>query len=44
MLLMVESVTVGAAPAAVANADVSAVRDLGTALGAVAFKERTFLE
>ena len=29
---------------AVANADVSAVRDLGTALGAVAFKERTFLE
>ena len=29
---------------AVANADTSAVRDLGQALGAVAFKERTFLE
>ena len=29
---------------AVANADTSAVRDLGHALGAVAFKERTFLE
>ena len=27
-----------------ANADTAAVRDLGTALGAVAFKERTFLE
>jgi len=29
---------------AVASADTAAVRDLGTALGAVAFKERTFLE
>ena len=29
---------------AVATADTAAVRDLGTALGAVAFKERTFLE
>ncbi len=29
---------------AVASADTSAVRDLGHALGAVAFKERTFLE
>ena len=28
---------------AVATADTAAVRDLGTALGAVAFKERTFL-
>ena len=29
---------------AVATADTAAVRDLGTALGAVSFKERTFLE
>ena len=29
---------------AVATADTAAVRDLGTALGALAFKERTFLE
>ena len=29
---------------AVASADTAAVRELGTALGAVAFKERTFLE
>ena len=29
---------------AVATADTAAVRDLGTALGAIHFKERTFLE